>query len=662
MNMDELQGLFLEECAENVDVLESGLLSMRDTGNDPDTLNAVFRAAHSIKGGGATFGFDSLSQLTHSMEAYLDALRSDQAEWTEIALGILFQAVDVLRDMLNSTDPAEHSAHPDLTTTRTALDSLLAGEKPEQAVANSTEDSKETPSHWHILFQPNEDMASRGNDPIPILRELEELGTTHTQLDMHKLPVWEQFDPTLLYLDFSIDFTGKASEADVLEVFEWVEFDCALTLSEKVDEAEAKAEPAPAPALASPVTDTNTPARKQAAKPPATDPSIRIATNKIDRIMDLVGELVITQSILSGSISSQQNDNRQGLQSNLEDLERNTRELQESVMRVRMLPISFAFGRLPRIVHDLSTRLERPVNLKFEGEATELDKTVLDHLVDPLVHLTRNAIDHGIESPDMRRDAGKSETGTILLSAHHKSGSIVITIEDDGQGIDTEKVLEIARSKGVVEPNAELSDAEIAQLIFAPGFSTAEAVTEISGRGVGMDVVKRNIIELGGKVAIHSERYKGSKVTIQLPLTLAILDGQLIQVGQQTFVVPIENIVETIELKNNMLADVVGVGKVARYREHSLPLIYLRNSLLEGSQANDSSSDHQILVVEVHGERVGLVISDVLGQQQVVIKSLEKNFRKIPGISGASIMSDGTVALILDTTIYLSSAGIKKAA
>ncbi len=656
MNMDELQSLFLEECAENVDVLESGLLTMRDTGNDPDTLNAVFRAAHSIKGGGATFGFDSLSSLTHSMEAYLDALRSDEADWSESALGVLFQAVDVLRDMLDSIDPQEHAAHPGLATAREALDALLGKESSASTAADTLPESNAAATLWHIKFQPNFDMASRGNDPIPILRELEELGDAHTELSIKRLPDWQAFEPTSLYLDFSIDLAGEVSETEVQEVFEWVEFDCSLEVKEKAIQAEEEKEPVPT------AVNDKKPARKDSAKPAATDPSIRIATNKIDRIMDLVGELVITQSILSGSISSDNGTNRQGLQSNLEDLERNTRELQERVMRVRMLPISFAFGRLPRIVHDLSARLERPVNLQFEGEATELDKTVLDHLVDPLVHLTRNAIDHGIESPEQRKSAGKNETGTIRLSAHHKSGSIIITIEDDGQGIDTEKVLEIARRKGVVEPNAELSDAEIAQLIFAPGFSTAESVTDISGRGVGMDVVKRNIIELGGKVTIESVRYKGSTVTIQLPLTLAILDGQLIRVGQQTFVVPILNIVETIELDNDMLSDVVGVGKVARYRSHSLPLIYLRQALLEGEQAEDSSNDQQILVIEVHGEKVGLVISDVLGQQQVVIKSLEKNFRKIPGISGASIMSDGTVALILDTSVYLSIASVKKAA
>ena len=619
MNGDELQeirGLFLQECSENVDVLESGLLAMEDGATDRDSIDAVFRAAHSIKGGGATFGFDALSELTHHMETYLDQVRSGKAADAQ-AIGTLLNAVDGLRQMLGSSDPQEQASFPGLDGLINDLKSLTGAPG-----GSHTDEPTSTAQHteatvWKIQFNPNPDMATRGNDAYLVLRELSGLGHMSITTSSDSLPELSEYDEKTVHLAFSIELLTERSEADIREVFEWVEFDCTISMEQQV--------PASEPPIPEPLQASDAPAKPRARGAGATEGSIRIATDKIDRILDLVGELVITQSMLSSAAS---NGVSKQFTQNLEQLEGNIRELQESVMRVRMLPIAFAFGRLPRIVHDLSARLGKQVDLQFEGENTELDKTVLDHIIDPLVHLTRNAIDHGLETAEARRIAGKPEVGQLRLAAYHLSGAIVIEIEDDGQGIDTDKVLNLARQRGLVSDDAELSQSDIAQLIFAPGFSTADEVTDVSGRGVGMDVVRRNIVELGGKVDVRSERGQGSKVSIQLPLTLAILDGQLVEVGDQVFVVPIINIVETLELRDVRISHVPELGPVAEFRDRCVPLVYLKDHVL-AKPCTEQVQERLVLIVESHGRTIGLVIGSVAGQQQVVIKTLEHNFRKI---------------------------------
>jgi two-component system chemotaxis sensor kinase CheA len=375
--------------------------------------------------------------------------------------------------------------------------------------------------------------------------------------------------------------------------------------------------------------------------------SIRVSTEKIDELMNTVGELVITQSMLSQLGAKVSGAVAEQLRSGLVQLERNMRELQESVMRVRMLPISFVFSRYPRMVRDLGQRLGKLVDLKISGDQTELDKTVLEKIGDPLMHLVRNCVDHGLEMPEVREAAGKPATGTVHLDAYHKGGSITVEVTDDGGGLNREKILSTARARGFVGENDVLTDGQIAELIFLPGFSTVEETTDISGRGVGMDVVRRNIKELSGTIEVSSEPGRGSRFTITLPLTLAILDGQSVCVGTETYIVPLVTIIESLQLKAGMVNRVAGQGEVFWFRDSYLPVVRLHQ--LFGVQPRSLQlHDGLIMIVEGEGRRVGLFVDDLLGQQQVVIKSLEANFRRVDGVSGATILGDGAVALILD--------------
>jgi two-component system chemotaxis sensor kinase CheA len=389
------------------------------------------------------------------------------------------------------------------------------------------------------------------------------------------------------------------------------------------------------------------PAAAPAQKAAAESGSIRVATEKVDNIINLVGELLITQSMLSGFADGINPNDLDRLRQGLSQLARNTRELQESVMQIRMLPISFAFNRFPRIVHDLSRKLAKKVELKLSGEGTELDKTVLEKISDPLVHLVRNALDHGLETPERRLAAGKHETGTLELAAFHEGGNIIIEVRDDGAGLNKVKILQKARERALVAPDQELTDEQIDNLIFMPGFSTAEQVSDVSGRGVGMDVVRRNINDLGGHVQISSKEGLGSTIRIRLPLTLAILDGQLVRVGKEVYIISLLAIVETIQVARERVNTLVGRTEVFRLRDEYLPVVKLCDQF--GVEPDSRSAEDGLLVViEADGKRAGVLVDDLLAQQQVVIKSLESNFKAVPGIAGATILGDGTVALIID--------------
>lgn len=377
--------------------------------------------------------------------------------------------------------------------------------------------------------------------------------------------------------------------------------------------------------------------------------SIRVSIDKVDELINTVGELVITQSMLGqfGEVENLTNDHLEKLRDGLVQLERNTREIQESVMRIRMLPISFAFQRFPRLVHDLSSQLNKKVELKMSGEQTELDKTVMEKVGDPLVHLVRNSMDHGIESPDKRIAAGKPETGIVHLNAYHQGGNIVIEISDDGGGLNTEKILAKAKSSGLVNNEDSLTEEQVHDLVFQPGFSTADQVSDVSGRGVGMDVVRRNIRSLGGTVDVRSKEGEGSTFTIRLPLTLAILDGQLISVGKEIYIVPLVSIVESVQVNKDKVNVISGRGEVYKLRDDYIPIVRLHHVF--GLQADSTTLDKGLLVVvEAEGKKVAMFVDDLLAQQQVVIKSLETNYKKVEGLSGATILGDGTVALILD--------------
>jgi two-component system chemotaxis sensor kinase CheA len=486
--------------------------------------------------------------------------------------------------------------------------------------------------------------------------ELARLGAFAAQADISRLPALDALDPESCYLAWNIDIVGPIPKAKLDEVFDWVDSSCRLeftpTAAAEVagttPDPQPNIRPADVPAVTSAELERSAPAAVAPTQKSGTDSgSIRVATEKLDNIINLVGELLITQSMLSrfadGIVPGELDQMRQGLS----QLARNTRELQESVMQIRMLPISFAFNRFPRLVHDLSRKLGKKVDLKFTGEGTELDKTVLEKISDPLVHLVRNALDHGLETPERRLAANKGETGTLELGAFHEGGNIIIEVRDDGAGLNKAKILQKARERSLVPADQELTDEQIDNLIFMPGFSTADQISDVSGRGVGMDVVRRNINDLGGQVTIFSKEGKGSTIRIRLPLTLAILDGQLVRVGKEIYIFSLLAIVETIQVGRERLNTVAGRTEVFRLRGEYLPVVKLCEQF--GIEPDSTSAEEGLLVVvEADGTRVGVLVDDLLAQQQIVIKSIESNFKAVVGLAGATILGDGTVAFIID--------------
>jgi two-component system chemotaxis sensor kinase CheA len=500
-----------------------------------------------------------------------------------------------------------------------------------------------------------------GNDPLRLLRELATLGRLEVACDTDALPALADLVPEDSYLSWDLHLDAAVPRSAIDEIFDWVEDDCDLAVmplpaavAGGISEARVSAAPEPvarapeAPAPAPPPKAESAPPPAASKSAPSGGGSIRVDTQKIDQLINMVGELVITQSMLGLLGADFDLGKLDRLREGLAQLERHTRELQEGVMRIRMLPIGFSFNRFPRLVHDLGASLGKRVELRISGESTEVDKTVIEKIGDPLVHLVRNSLDHGIESPAERLAAGKPEVGVIELKAAHRAGNVVIEIRDDGRGLDRDRILRKAVERGQVPPGAALGDAQVWELIFLPGFSTAELVSDVSGRGVGMDVVRRNINELGGCVEIESTRGRGSAITIRLPLTLAILDGQTVKVGDETYVVPLTSIVESIQVRRDMVNLVAGRGETFRLRGEYLPVIRLHETLGVPDPRVTALTDGLLVVVEGDGRRCGLLVDDLIGQQQVVIKSLESNYRRVDGIAGATIMGDGSVALILD--------------
>jgi two-component system chemotaxis sensor kinase CheA len=783
IDLSEFIPVFLEESFEGLDTMESCLLELQP--GDMETINTIFRAAHSIKGGSGTFGFDEVGRFTHELETLLDKMRNGQCEATPDRVALLLSAVDCVRSLLVSASEggevdrsqvdqverqlvaavhgdemstvADSSASaPDdgvvgggdgwrirfipepgllmsgndpmllfrelallgpleinlLTDSLPELDTLdptelhLAWELMLSAAVDETsireifewvEDDcelilepltagttgAESAQGWDITLRPEADFLVTGNDPLLLFRELAELGALQVQLDSENLPALDQLDPVELRLNWRLSLHSACSEADIRAVFDWVDDQCELIITpvggspnpesagpvdglqppisgEPITSEDPTSEatgdqivPPSAPAVApksAVKSDTKPAAKAPAGRSGADSSSIRVETGKVDALIDRVGELVITQAMLAQvceQLSDIDHPAVEQLLAGLGQLERNTRDLQEDVMRVRMLPISFVFNRFPRVVHDVSSKLGKKVELLLKGEQTELDKTVMEKIGDPLVHLLRNSLDHGLETPAERLSVGKPETGQVLLNAYHEGGYIVIDISDDGRGLNRDKILGKAVEKGLVSADANLAPHEIDELIFLPGFSTADQVSDLSGRGVGMDVVRRNIESLGGHVSVHSVPGEGSRFSVRLPLTLAIVDGQLVRLGQDTYIVPLVSIVETIKASDSMLTALGGSRCLLRFRGEYLPLVNLRELFeLDGPPAD--IAEHLIVVVENAGQKLGLIVDELMGQQQAVIKSLEVNFKRIAGIAGATIMGDGGVALILD--------------
>jgi two-component system chemotaxis sensor kinase CheA len=651
LEMAEIAKVFFQESREGLDVMESGLLNL-GAAADSESINTIFRAAHSIKGGSATFGFTEVAGFTHGVETLLDEMRNGVRPVTAEAIQVLLQSCDCLRDMVAATEAEQPLDQGRIANLNGDIAHIL-GVRPAPASApppdaRTAAAANAEATGWHIVFEPVADLLRLRNEPTRMFAELARLGPFTARADVSRVPPLDALDPESCYLSWDIEMSGRILRSKLDEVFDWVDSRCRLEFTPQGDSAPAaQAAPAAEPQAGAP--------RAHGQKAGGDSGSIRVATEKLDNIINLVGELLITQSMLSGFADGIDPGELDRLRQGLSQLARNTRELQESVMQIRMLPISFAFNRFPRIVHDLSRKLGKKVELKLAGENTELDKTVLEKISDPLVHLVRNALDHGLEIPEQRLAAGKSETGALELGAFHEGGNIIIEVRDDGAGLNKAKILSKARERGLVPPDQELSDEQIDNLIFMPGFSTADQVSDVSGRGVGMDVVRRNIHDLGGHVQITSRQGLGSTIRIRLPLTLAILDGQLVRVGKEVYIISLLAIVETIQVARDRVNTLAGRTEVFRLRDAYLPVVKLCDQFgVEPDSRN--AEDGLLVVVEADGKRVGVLVDDLLAQQQVVVKSLECNFKPVTGIAGATILGDGTVALIIDVPELIRSA------
>lgn len=733
IDLSQFHAVFFEESFEGLELMEAALLELDVDNPDSEQINAIFRAAHSIKGGSGTFGFVQVSEFTHILETLLDKVRDGGHAIDADGIELFLQSVDCLRGLLEALqaeqEPDLQRANQLARVFQAVLDGATYADSSSQVNTNPPQDNEinevlepgppATPEAenlgtvrqqigFTIDFKPDTDMLKGGNDPVRMLRELATLGEIKTTLDASELPPLESLVADNCYVSWHIELITSCKIDDVEEVFEWVEDECELSITPIMADApnvgnnqsedaqsNSNAQAAdttgqrlvmpsgplpsldelqlPSPAvpksfeaahpIESPVQEaikTPVEAKPAKAKPAKVESSsIRVGIDKVDSLINLVGELVITQSMLGqmGSASDSINEENIGhLREGLVQLEQNTRELQDSVMRIRMLPISFTFNRLPRMVRDISLQLGKQVQLELSGENTELDKTVMEKISDPMVHLIRNALDHGIEMPEVRKAAGKPELGTIALNAFHQGGSIVIEMTDDGGGIDTERLLAKARGNGLIGESELLTQDQKLELLFAPGLSTSEQVSDLSGRGVGMDVVRRNIQELNGSVEVSTEIGKGSTFRIRLPLTLAILDGQLVTVADQTYIFPLVSISESLQIDGAKVNNLAGGSDVYSLREEYIPI--LRLDRLFGLRQGEAVLDGSLLVViESEGQKIGVVVDELLAQQQVVIKSLEDNYIRVLGVSGATILGDGNVAMIIDAVGLSSLAG-----
>jgi two-component system chemotaxis sensor kinase CheA len=644
IDMRQFHQTFFEESLEGLASMETELLRLEKTaGNrsrdivtaDPEILNTIFRAAHSIKGGSSTFGFSEVASFAHVLESRLDNLREGRTQPNRRVVGLLLLSVDCLRSLIIAARTGKETDRKAIDAVRAQLEMLESENSAATEEAKSPERNQPAnAAHWHISFKPHSRFFHTGNDPLRIMRELSDLGDMKTVVDASALPPMDKMNPEECYLGWSIELTAPVTREVIAEVFCWV-----------VDECHLEIVPQP---ISQPTMSARGIAEAVASMDAHAD-TLRVSVPKVDSLINTVGELVITQTMLSQITNNFSFDNLSRLFAGIAQLERNTRELQESVMRIRMLPLSFAFNRLPRLVHDMSQKLKKRVDLVIHGEQTEIDKTVIDRLIDPLMHLVRNCLDHGIEPPAERLAAGKPEVGQIVLKAYQKGGNVVIEVRDDGRGLQHERIYAKAVEHGLIPADARLSPEEIAEMIFLPGFTTAKIVSDVSGRGVGMDVVRNNIRSLGGGVEITTQNGRGTCFTVRLPLTLAILDGLSVQVGAHTYILPLVSIVESVRVRPEQVSRPAGGNELFALRKEYLPLLRLHD-LFQVEPRSIDIAQGLLVIVEADGKKAGLYVDDLLGQQQVVIKSLATHYRKVEGISAATILGDGSVAMILDVT------------
>tara|TARA_Y100001001_G_scaffold77545_1_gene75436 strand:+ start:2192 stop:4384 length:2193 start_codon:yes stop_codon:yes gene_type:complete len=721
IDIEQFHGVFFDESDEHLDDMEQLLMSLDIESPDPEELNSIFRAAHSIKGGSGIFGFDALMNLTHVMENLLDKARNNELSITAEIVNVLLETLDVLKDTLNAYRDETPVPEDSIAQRIKILNEVINGQitdtasDPSRAPSvqneNTQNESVQDDSFGFFDDEPG-DPASDSDDSFGFfddepLNEVSQEETiqsnseddegfgffddalgesnltqeTSTQKSVKEDEGFGFFDDeeTLNTTDMSqtdksgsaVAGTTKTGEHQGFGFFE--DAPSASNINTSLESASGNNAQsantpsntattssnvkAPTSGAAPTSTQAKTPSKPPAKKSTARESaSIRVDTTKIDAMVNLVGELVITQSMLSMIGQDVEGQVGERLQLAIDELQRNTREIQESVMSMRMLPLTATFNRFPRLVRDLAGKLGKQVELVLQGGSTEIDKSLIEKIVDPLTHLVRNSIDHGIETPEKRAAAGKPEKGTVILSAEQKGGSIIISIIDDGGGLHRDKILDKARSNGLAVSD-DMPDSEVWQLIFQPGFSTAEAITDVSGRGVGMDVVRRNIESIGGRIDIESSAGEGSAFFIHLPLTLAIVDGMCVSVGKQIFVIPLLNIIESFQPTKQQLKT-LGNDTVLYIRDQYWPLVPLYD-FMEVEGAALSPTEGIVVLLESSKKRFGILVDALVGQQQVVIKSLEEHYRKVAGIAGATIMGDGKVALIIDAdsiaTTYTSS-------
>jgi two-component system, chemotaxis family, sensor kinase CheA len=682
IDLSQFYQVFFEEAGENLESMEQMLLELDVTAADDEELNAIFRCAHSVKGGAATFGFADVAELTHQMETLLDKLRRHELQPTAAMVDVLLAAGDALKGLLARHQGTASSA-PDTTELVAHIRAMAEGSALPAASSTAVAAHVAAPAAA-AARSPGSDVRALEltvgplDDPdladnlADLFKEITNLGTIEpldagTSADgmrRFKIVTTSSDNDLLDLFTFHIareqmrlapmsagygfhDNAPGAPETSADAELGYGFFEDAPGMPGQAAPAEPVASDA-VPDVPAPVAARAAPAKVEAkaVAPTPESSTLRVSVEKVDQLINLVGELVITQAMLAQNSTQVEAQLNQQLLSGLADLERNTRDLQEAVMSIRMIPMSMVFNRFPRMLRDLAAKLGKGVELVTQGEATELDKGLVEKITDPLTHLVRNSCDHGIELPAERAAKGKPEHGTITLVASHQGSSIVIEVRDDGRGLNRAKLLSKARERGIDAPDS-MTDQEVYSLIFAPGFSTADAVTDVSGRGVGMDVVKKNITSLGGTVEIDSAEGYGMSVKVRLPLTLAIMDGMSISVGEEVYILPLSSVIESFQIAPTMIKTIGGSGRVVEVRDEFMPVIDLEQ-VFQVPRFDFEKASNIMVVVESEGGRVALLVDELLGQQQVVVKNLEANYRKVNDVSGATIMGDGRVALILD--------------
>lgn len=685
MNAEEIQAIFFAECEESLAAAEQGLAACQAGTQDDDTVNAVFRAVHSIKGGAGAFGYVALQGYTHTFETLLSDVRDGTVAMTTPLVALLLRALDTLSDHVAAARGLAEC--PDDVALQAEMTAAMAANAGAAPLAQSPQSAKaqdepgdadfdtmldlitgdlaaethqpgnpnEEPG-WIVRIRPHAGSMRNGSEPLLMLREVHDLGARCIECDVGAIPALDAIDPGTGYLGWTFAVPAEVSEGAVRDIFDFVGDECGLACGDaaampalRLPEARTAAAPAPdlretdGPVATTPAVGQVVAAAAPPA-PPAMGQSIRIELGKLDKLIDAVGELVIAQAMMAQRLAG----DGLAVTEELAMLEGLTRDIQESAMAIRAQPIGSVFSRVPRILRELTASTGKHVRLEVSGESTELDKTVIERLGEPLTHLIRNAVDHGIEPAAERLAAGKSAEGTLTLSAEHRSGRILIRIADDGRGINRERVLAKAIEKGLVAPDAQLTREEIDLLIFAPGFSTAQQISNISGRGVGMDVVRQNVKDLGGRITIESEPGTGTTFTLTLPLTLAISDGMVVNVGDQTLVVPLANVVESLRPDPKEVQGLGASRAMINVRGRFIPVLPLH--LAVGAAGAVDRPEHGVLiVVETEGAgRAALLVDAIVDQRQVVIKSLDTHYRSVEGVAGATILGDGRVALIVD--------------